>query len=82
MQWEDNNGNRKAILKLAQDKFKSSTAQQSDDNEKQSSVNVSSEFKAEIEELRGYFEGSATINQEYPNLPDNLIDKLANYFLG
>jgi len=36
----------------------------------------------EIKKLRGYFEGSATINQEYPNLPDNLIDKLADYFLG
>ena len=40
------------------------------------------QFKKDIDTLRGYFEGSAPITQALPNLPDELIYKLGDHFMG
>ena len=48
---------------------------------KSSNNQIFEQFKQAIETLSGYFEGSAPITQDFPGLPNDIVDKLADHFV-
>lgn len=70
-------------IQKADDSSKQSTAitPAKSAEEKTTGNQILEQFKQAIETLSGYFEGSAPITQDFPGLPNDIVDKLAGHFV-